>query len=126
MQINGAIQFDQSTNETNATMSNDSANREAQTEFEKAAAELDWIVMHGYEDQPLQEGFREKTKKKIQENPFIPIGCIATAGILGMGLVNMMRGNKRNSQLLMRLRVASQGLTVAALLVGAIFNARKT
>lgn len=52
-------------------------------------------------------------------------GCLATAGVLTMGLVSMAQGKTNRSQLFMRLRVLSQGLTVAALIGGVLVGATK-
>lgn len=92
--------------------------------MELAVAELDWIAVHGYGETKL-ETFKEKTKRKFYENPLVPIGCAATAGVLTMGLVSMVRGNNRRSQVMMRMRVAAQGLTVVAMVVGALFATNK-
>nr|XP_054766347.1 HIG1 domain family member 2A, mitochondrial-like [Lytechinus pictus] len=72
-----------------------------------------------------QEGFREKLIKKVKQNPFVPIGCLATAGALTYGLVMFKRGNTARSQTMMRARVAAQGLTIAAVLVGVAMGAGK-
>jgi len=61
---------------------------------------------------------QEKFVRKFNENPFIPIGCLMTAGALTYGLYNFRKGRSHKSQMLMRLRIGAQGFTVAALLVG--------
>ncbi|XP_030841509.1 HIG1 domain family member 2A, mitochondrial-like [Strongylocentrotus purpuratus] len=73
-----------------------------------------------------QEGFREKLIKKLKQNPFVPIGCLATAGALTYGLVMFKRGNTAKSQTMMRARVAAQGFTIAAILVGVFMGAGRT
>lgn len=41
-----------------------------------------------------------------------------TAGVLSVGLYSFRTGNQKLSQLMMRSRVAAQGLTVIALVIG--------
>ncbi|XP_071476782.1 HIG1 domain family member 2A, mitochondrial-like [Diadema antillarum] len=72
-----------------------------------------------------QEGFKEKFVKKVKQNPFVPIGCMATAGALTYGLVMFKRGQTGKSQMMMRARVAAQGLTIMAVLVGVAMGAGK-
>ncbi|XP_019938401.1 HIG1 domain family member 2A, mitochondrial [Paralichthys olivaceus] len=72
------------------------------------------------------ETFREKLERKTKENPFVPIGCLATAGALIFGLRSFQQGNTRHSQLLMRGRIAAQGFTVFAIIVGVLSTALRT
>ncbi|XP_063783976.1 HIG1 domain family member 2A, mitochondrial [Pseudophryne corroboree] len=72
------------------------------------------------------EQLKSKFMRKIQENPFVPIGCLATAGALTYGLIAFKQGKTRQSQLSMRARILSQGFTVAALMVGVVMAAVKT
>ena len=57
--------------------------------------------------------------------PFVPIGCVVTAGILASGLGNFAKvGSRKNSiksQKLMRARVLAQGVTVAFLAWGTFY-----
>jgi len=89
---------------------------------DKEFTELDWIALkHDIASESLfvqQETPVEKTKRKFYENPFIPIGCGLTAGALGYGLWSFRKGNRKMSQNMMRLRVAAQGFTIVALMVG--------
>ncbi|XP_007442327.1 HIG1 domain family member 2A, mitochondrial [Python bivittatus] len=62
--------------------------------------------------------FESKFVRKFRENPFVPIGCLGTAGILTYGLICFMRNNPQKSQKMMRARVLAQGFTVASLLLG--------
>ncbi|XP_014911258.1 HIG1 domain family member 2A, mitochondrial [Poecilia latipinna] len=64
------------------------------------------------------ESFKEKFMRKTKENPFVPIGCAATAGALIYGLRAFHQGKTRQSQLLMRGRIFAQGFTVFAIIVG--------
>lgn len=56
-------------------MQDSDKNQRAAENYETAAAELDWIVAHGYSDVNTEpEGIKSRTLKKFKENPFIPIG----------------------------------------------------
>mmetsp|Transcript_3758 Transcript_3758/g.5833 ORF Transcript_3758/g.5833 Transcript_3758/m.5833 type:complete len:97 (+) Transcript_3758:130-420(+) len=59
-----------------------------------------------------------KLKRLCTEQPFVPIGCLATVGFLVNGLNQMRKGNSRNSQLMMRGRVLAQGFTVLCIYFG--------
>ncbi|KAM4678075.1 HIG1 domain family member 2A, mitochondrial [Discoglossus pictus] len=72
-----------------------------------------------------EEGFKNKFIRKVKENPFVPIGCLATAGALTYGLISFKQGKTRQSQLLMRSRILAQGFTVAAIMVGVFMTATK-
>ncbi|KAG0698031.1 HIG1 domain family member 2A, mitochondrial [Chionoecetes opilio] len=56
--------------------------------------------------------------RKFHENPFVPIGCGLTTLALCYGLYGFSRGRHGSSQKMMRLRVAAQGFTVVALMMG--------
>ncbi|KAM8973013.1 HIG1 domain family member 2A, mitochondrial-like [Pelodytes ibericus] len=75
--------------------------------------------------QTFKEDFRSKFVRKVKENPFVPIGCLATAGALTYGLISFKKGNTRQSQLMMRTRILAQGFTVAAIMVGVVMAAFK-
>lgn len=62
----------------------------------------------------LQRGFWEKLK----ENPWVPLGSLATGAVLASGLFAFYKGKVGMSQSMMRLRVVAQGLTVAILVIG--------
>ncbi|XP_070595076.1 HIG1 domain family member 2A, mitochondrial [Erythrolamprus reginae] len=72
------------------------------------------------------EAFQSKFVRKFRENPFVPIGCLCTAGILSYGLFCFINNKPRESQIMMRARVIAQGLTVAAILVGMAVTNLKT
>ncbi|XP_003900610.1 HIG1 domain family member 2A, mitochondrial [Papio anubis] len=72
------------------------------------------------------ETFKEKFLRKTRENPVVPIGCLATAAALTYGLYSFYRGDSRRSQLMMRTRIAAQGFTVTALLLGLAITAMKS
>mmetsp|Transcript_62741 Transcript_62741/g.101512 ORF Transcript_62741/g.101512 Transcript_62741/m.101512 type:complete len:110 (-) Transcript_62741:117-446(-) len=52
-----------------------------------------------------------------KQSPVIPLGCVITAGILGSGFTQFKSGNRKASQLFMRARVVSQGITVTLMMV---------
>ncbi|MCO5549320.1 hypothetical protein L7F22_002788 [Adiantum nelumboides] len=58
--------------------------------------------------------------KKYARNPLVPIGALATLGVLVGGLLSFRQGNHQRSQLLMRTRVGFQAATVA-LMVGTVY-----
>lgn len=62
--------------------------------------------------------FSEKMKRMCTEQPLIPIGALTTVGFLLAGLRSLKAGNKAQSQLMMRGRVAAQALTVVAIYIG--------
>ncbi|KAL7985872.1 HIG1 domain family member 2A, mitochondrial [Crotalus tigris] len=64
------------------------------------------------------EHFQSKFIRKFRQNPFVPLGCLGTAGILTYGLICFINNKPKQSQMMMRARVIAQGLTVASLLVG--------
>jgi hypothetical protein len=62
------------------------------------------------------------TKKKL----FFHIsGCLATATALMFGLYNFRQGKQQMSQYMMRARIAAQGFTVMALIVGVGMSYKK-
>eukprot|EP00897_Mesotaenium_endlicherianum_P000884 jgi/Mesen1/10797/ME000092S10282 len=60
-----------------------------------------------------------ETKKSVR-NPLVPLGALATAGVLVAGLVSFKQGNYNRSQHFMRARVVFQAATVA-LMVGTVY-----
>ncbi|XP_072549172.1 HIG1 domain family member 2A, mitochondrial [Salminus brasiliensis] len=85
-------------------------------------------VIEGFTPLPRhrEEGFQEKFMRKTKENPFVPIGCLGTAGALIYGLRAFKHGKTRQSQLLMRTRIFAQGFTVVAIIVGVAVTALKS
>ncbi|KAF3693733.1 HIG1 domain family member 2A [Channa argus] len=84
-------------------------------------------IIEGFNPLPRakDESFKEKLIRKTKENPFVPLGCLGTAGALMYGLRAFHQGKTRQSQLLMRGRIFAQGFTVVALIVGVIGTALK-
>ncbi|KAJ8913856.1 hypothetical protein NQ315_003765 [Exocentrus adspersus] len=95
------------------------------TDFtEEDLAKYDWITLRKDMDTLLPtETFSQKFQRKFLENPFVPIGCLATALALSYGLWTFRSGQKKMSQYMMRTRVAAQGLTVLALITGITIGA---
>ncbi|XP_030620918.1 HIG1 domain family member 2A, mitochondrial [Chanos chanos] len=85
-------------------------------------------VIEGFTPLPRakEEGFKDKFIRKTKENPFVPIGCLGTAGALIYGLSAFRQGKTRQSQLLMRARIFAQGFTVVAIIVGVATTALKS
>ncbi|GLV43729.1 uncharacterized protein CBL_06947 [Carabus blaptoides fortunei] len=94
---------------------------------EKEFTELDWIQLNKEVRQAdNQETTKERMLRKIQENPFVPIGCLATFCALSYGLWSFRHGRKQMSQYMMRARIAAQGFTIIALVAGIGLTARNT
>lgn len=72
------------------------------------------------------EGFKEKFLRKTRENPMVPLGCLGTVAALTYGLYCFHRGHSQRSQLMMRTRIAAQGFTITAILVGLAASAMKS
>ncbi|XP_036043856.1 HIG1 domain family member 2A, mitochondrial [Onychomys torridus] len=72
------------------------------------------------------ESFKEKFIRKTRENPMVPIGCLGTAAALSYGLYCFHRGQSHRSQIMMRTRIAAQGFTVVAILLGLAASAMKS
>ncbi|XP_072257152.1 HIG1 domain family member 2A, mitochondrial [Pyxicephalus adspersus] len=90
--------------------------------------QLEPPVVEGFTPTPYAEkqGFKAKFIKKTKENPFVPIGCLATAGALTYGLIAFRQGKTRQSQMMMRARIGAQGFTVAAIMFGVYMAAAKS
>ncbi|KAK2582869.1 hypothetical protein KPH14_008947 [Odynerus spinipes] len=92
----------------------------------KKASELDWVAIRE-EDYPseLPEATKEKLVRKMKENPFVPIGCVATVGALTYGLYNFYKGRSQMSQYMMRARVLAQAFTFVAIVTGIAIGVQK-
>ncbi|KAF8902595.1 hypoxia induced protein conserved region-domain-containing protein [Gymnopilus junonius] len=73
-----------------------------------------------YQD-PL-ETWTEKFSRKFKENPWVPIGCVATCGALIMAAVKLRTGKSKQMNYWLRARVGLQGATVVALLMGSTWG----
>nr|XP_050048961.1 HIG1 domain family member 2A-like [Dermacentor andersoni] len=90
--------------------------------------ELEWIEIEKsfrQEDAVETADRAARIKNKLAANPFVPLGLLATVTALGVGLKTMVKGQSRQSQMMMRTRVVCQGLTFVAILVGIVAGARK-
>jgi len=67
---------------------------------------------------PGMETYREKAARKFKENPWVPLGSLATVGALVVAMVKMRRGQSQSFNHWLRVRVAAQGLTIVAIVVG--------
>ncbi|KAJ7099706.1 hypoxia induced protein conserved region-domain-containing protein [Mycena epipterygia] len=61
----------------------------------------------------------QKFGRKCRENPYVPIGGLLTVANLVMAILNHARGESLKMNYWLRGRVAMQGFTIVALLVGA-------
>ncbi|KAG6864841.1 hypothetical protein C0991_006865 [Blastosporella zonata] len=67
---------------------------------------------------PVMETYREKASRKFKENPWVPLGALATVGALVTATVKMRRGQSQSFNKWLRVRVAAQGLTIVAVCIG--------
>ncbi|XP_049872291.1 HIG1 domain family member 2A, mitochondrial [Pectinophora gossypiella] len=90
-------------------------------------SDLDWVQLRQEMGATHHvETTAEKFGRKFSENPFVPIGCLATASALAYGLWTFRTRNSRLSQQMMRLRIVAQGFTITALVVGVMMTAGRT
>lgn len=67
---------------------------------------------------PGMETYREKAVRKFKENPWVPLGSLATVGALVTAMVKLKRGQSHSFNTWLRVRVAAQGLTIVAIVAG--------
>ncbi|RDB19713.1 Respiratory supercomplex factor 1, mitochondrial [Hypsizygus marmoreus] len=67
---------------------------------------------------PGMETYSEKAVRKFKQNPWVPLGSLATVGALCVAMVKMRRGQSQSFNHWLRVRVAAQGLTIVALVAG--------
>ncbi|XP_026733440.1 HIG1 domain family member 2A, mitochondrial [Trichoplusia ni] len=93
---------------------------------EDEPTDLDWVQLRKDMGERVRvETTKEKFYRKFAENPFVPIGCLATAGALSYGLWSFRTGRRKMSQNMMRLRIVAQGFTITALVVGVMMTSAK-
>lgn len=69
---------------------------------------------------PSETGW-EKLKRRMGEEPLVPLGCLATVGALVGGLSAFRRASDpQTQQRFMRMRVVAQGGTVLAMALGSV------
>ncbi|WVQ62401.1 uncharacterized protein L199_000541 [Kwoniella botswanensis] len=61
--------------------------------------------------------FTDFITRKCKEQPFVPIGCLATVGALLGATYHLRKGNRNKFNQFLRLRVYAQGATVIALMI---------
>jgi hypothetical protein len=64
----------------------------------------------------------DKVKKAVKSNPFVPLGCLITVGVLINGLIAVKNKDRVKSQRMMRYRIAAQGSTIIALIAGTLVS----
>lgn len=62
-----------------------------------------------------------KLKRKVKENPLVPVGALCTIGALSYGLFSFVHGDQKMQQYMMRARVAAQGGTLMAVVAGVFY-----
>ena len=85
---------------------------------EKKSVEPDNILQSPQKSIYEVETFPQKVYRKTKANPFVPIGCFLTVAALTGGLRAFLRKDSKRSNVFMRYRVAAQGFTICAILVG--------
>jgi len=68
----------------------------------------------------LGETWSEKFGRKFKENPWVPLGCLATCGALVMSAARMRAGKSTSMNYWLRARVVLQGVTLVALVAGSM------
>jgi hypothetical protein len=60
------------------------------------------------------ESYGERALRKLKEEPLVPIGTFATVGAFAMAVIKLRRRESRSLNQWMRMRVAAQAFTIAA------------
>ncbi|KAF8803367.1 hypothetical protein BYT27DRAFT_7235132 [Phlegmacium glaucopus] len=71
------------------------------------------------------ETWGNKFTRKFKENPWVPLGCLATCGALIMSAAKMRAGKSTSMNHWLRARVVLQGVTLVALLAGSMTLQKK-
>ncbi|KAJ8495279.1 hypothetical protein ONZ45_g1789 [Pleurotus djamor] len=66
----------------------------------------------------VPETYSEKAVRRFKQNPWVPIGTLATCAALITAMYKMRQGDSRSFNRWLRVRVIAQGLTVAAMVGG--------
>ncbi|ODM95008.1 HIG1 domain family member 2A [Orchesella cincta] len=103
--------------------SNQNASKSAKM-TEQTTAELEWIRFREETLGPAAYGEAAGSKlvRKMKENPFVPLGAFSTLGALSYGLWCFRQGRARDSQMMMRARIAAQGFTIVAIMAGVVLG----
>lgn len=73
------------------------------------------------EQQHEQESQYERLTRKFKEEPFVPLGILATCTALFGASVALRKGNQNNANKFFRWRIYAQGFTVAAMVAGSVY-----
>jgi hypothetical protein len=73
-----------------------------------------------------QQDFIAKCISQCKQQPFVPLGTLATCVAVTLAAVSLRKGHQVNAQKWFRYRVAFQGFTIAALVVGGIVYGKET
>ncbi|CAF0890920.1 unnamed protein product [Adineta ricciae] len=65
--------------------------------------------------------FAQKASDRAKKNPLVPIGLLATVAALTLGLRAVSRGDRWQSQMMMRARIGAQGFTILAVLASIMY-----
>ncbi|KAK7743445.1 Respiratory supercomplex factor 1, mitochondrial [Cytospora paraplurivora] len=63
----------------------------------------------------------QKTLRRMKREPFVPIGCALTVVAFAAAYRAMRKGDHHQVQRMFRARVAAQGFTVVAMVVGGLY-----
>lgn len=69
--------------------------------------------------------FFDKIKSHCKEQPLVPIGTLLTTGAVILAAQSLRTGQRHKAQVWFRWRVAFQGATIAALVVGGLLYGKK-
>ncbi|RUS13887.1 hypothetical protein BC937DRAFT_94633 [Endogone sp. FLAS-F59071] len=72
-----------------------------------------------------QESGWGRVIRKAKEEPFVPFGIGLTCFALIAATIGFRQGNRVYANRMLRLRVASQGLTIAAAIAGSYYYSQK-
>lgn len=64
------------------------------------------------------ETYREKALRKFKQQPLVPVGAAATTVALIIAMTKMRKGQSRSLNNWLRVRIVTQGFTVAAVVIG--------
>lgn len=108
----------------------DSAKKDALKETKVDMATFDWATLEtelrtNKAGKNYMESNQERFKRKMWENPLVPIGAGLTTVVLIIGIGGFATKRTQLSQRMMRWRILAQGFTVAGLIGGVLFNLKK-
>ncbi|KAG2184776.1 hypothetical protein INT43_000689 [Umbelopsis isabellina] len=79
------------------------------------------FMKEAYEETRLQ-----KLTRKCKEEPFVPAGVALTCFALGAATYGVKKGRRSYANNMLRVRVAAQGFTIAAMIVGSFVYSQNT